>query len=191
MEALSAMTVNFAFILALALLIERSLEIVKAVLNLLDSTRDWHKSWTRRAHWMKGLLEQRLRANEYVTPAEGAVALRRFSEILLNKQGTYAGTLPVISGDLLRSLAFKVGMKAAGVCLGIGAAFYFELDMLRQWGEIGYFDLNAPLVLERFLARNDLHYALTGIAAGLGSAPMHKVIVALESRKAKREGATS
>jgi len=190
MEALSAMTVNFAFILALALLIERTLEIVKAVLDLLDSTNDWHRIWTRGAQRLKEVLEKRLRANAYLTPAKGAIALRRFSELLLNGQG-YAGTLPVISGDLLRNLSFKVGMKALGVCLGIWAAFYFELDMLKQWGEIGYFDLNAPYALERFLARDAVHYVVTGTAAGLGAAPLHMLIVALERKKVAREGAAS
>ncbi len=103
MEALLQVSVLFALVLALSLLIERFLEMLKATYDLLDSRLDWHRFWTRMTYRLRDRLEQRMGIFEYVTPRAAAAILRRFRGMLLNEQGGYSGSVPVLAGDLVRA----------------------------------------------------------------------------------------
>ena len=186
MDALLEVTVRFALVLALALLIERLLEILKALYDLVDSRNDWYRFWTRRAYKVRDYAEKRLRVFEYVSPEKAAPALQRFSEMLLNGRGGSAGTVPVLSGDLVRALAVKIGSKAVGIGLGVGLAFWLSIDLVDLWQNGKPFPaILSPL--EGFLLSEPVHIALSGIAIGLGSGPVHKLITTIEKRSAKRK----
>ena len=64
MEGLQGPAFLFAVALLFSLLIERLLEIVKCVVDLLDSRFDWHRFWSRRAEKLGKKLEQQLRMND-------------------------------------------------------------------------------------------------------------------------------
>jgi hypothetical protein len=173
-------TVLFALALAMALLIERLLEILKALYDLLDSKRDWYKFWTGRARRFAENLENRLRIFEYVEPKKAAEVLRRFNDLILNEQGGYAGEVPVLSGNLVRTLHVKVATKIVGIGLGIGVAFWSGIDLVSIWNEAakgGAWELKIA---------SWLRFILTGIAIGLGASPLHKIITTIERRREKR-----
>jgi len=186
MDALLEITVRFALVLALSLLLERILEILKALYDLVDSRIDLYKFWTMRAYKIRDYAEKKLRVFEYVSPEKAAPVLQRFSEMLPNGQRNYSGTIPVLSGDLVRALAVKIGSKIIGMGLGVGLAFWLSIDLVALWqnGE----PLPAILSpLESFLVAQPVHIALSGIAIGLGSGPVHKIITAIEKRREKRK----
>lgn len=175
-DRLSDVTMLFALVLALALLIERLLELLTAGYSLLDSRYDFHTFWTRRAGKVRDYLEKKLRVFDHVGPEKVAPVLNRFNEMLLNGQGAYSGTVPIIAGDLVRSLWVRIASKLLGVIIGIGLALALELDLVALWQ---LRDSGAP--------GSTSHYLLTGIAIGLGSGPVHKIITAIEKRRKKRE----
>ena len=184
MEGLLNVTVLFALALALSLLVERFLEILKATYDLLDSRFDWHRYWTKKTFRLKNTLENRLKVFEYVSTKKAATALQRVKDMMLNEQGGYSGEIPVLAGDLVRAVSIKVLFKFIGILVGIGLAFWLNLDIVKVWQE-------ASVEGSKFnfaVSSSTLRIILTGITIGLGSGPMHKIITTMEKRRKKLAG---
>ncbi len=172
-SGLSEVTVLFTLTLALSLVIERILEILKAGYDLADSRLDWYHAWTRRAEKLRDFVERRLRLSQYVSVERLKPILDQFSDRLLNGQGTYPGTLPVISGDLVRAAWVRIGAKLLAVVLGIGLAYLCQVDLLSIWQH--------PEAKE--LIYQPRQAWLSGVAIGLGSGVVHKLITTLERKR--------
>ena len=189
MEVILLVTVLFTLVLALAFLIERLLEVLKAIYDLLDSWLDWHQHWTRKTEKICKKLEQNLRIFEYAKPKQIAVVLRRFRKYILKKEDGYDYTFPVLSGDMVRAVSVTFISKAFAVLLGIGLAFWMELDLIKVWqegsGDKSMWDIK--------ISSEALRFAVTGIIMGLGSGPVHKFIRVIEKKRKLRqqEGALS
>jgi hypothetical protein len=179
-SALSEVTVLFTIVLAFALLVERLLEVLKTAYDLLDSRYDWHRFWTRRTERTRDFLEQRLRLSEHLSPQAQAAALARFSEMLLGTAPANTASFPVLSGDLVRAAGIRLAARVVGMAAGVALALGFEIDLLALSGLLVGEAQNAP-------APTTLGMVVTGTAIGLGSGPMHKIITALENRRARRD----
>ncbi len=186
-DALSEITVLFTIVLALSLAVERLLEVLKSVYDLLDSRLDWYRFWTRRAHKIRDRLEKRLRIFEYVEPEAAQRALRRFSEVLMEDQAVQSSSVPVLSGDLVRTAAVKSVLKIIGILVGIGLAFWLNIDLLRVLEEVEIASWPSKEIFNQGpLSSDGVRYVVTGIGIGLGSGPIHKIIVRVESAQKKR-----
>lgn len=176
MEVLSKVTVLFTLVLALSLLIERFLEVLKALYDLLDSRRDWYNLWTRQTTRIRDRVEKRMRIFEYVKPEVLKSVLKRIREMLLSEQGDYSGTVPVLSGDLVRAFYVRLSSKIVGIGVGIGLAFWMGIDLVTVWkeaaGESSRWAIN--------ISSENLRVAISGIVLGLGSSPVHKIITTIE-----------
>jgi hypothetical protein len=182
LEALLNTTILFTLVFALSFVIERLLEILKALYYLLDSRLNWYKFWDVRTKSLKDRLEKRMRIFEYVDPKTVQSVLQRFRGMFLNSKADYTGTLPVLSGDLVRSFSIKVGLKVIGMLVGIGLAFWFEIDLLGIWREA----VSPDSIWAINITSPSLSYALSGIVMGLGTAPVHKIITTIERRQEQR-----
>jgi hypothetical protein len=179
-DALAASTVFFALVLALALLIERFLEILKAVYDVVDSRMNWYHFWTRRAAVLQNRLAKRMAVFEYLDPDAVKAVLNRVYEMLLNTQPGYSGVVPVISGDLVRAAGVRVGCKLVGMALGVGLALWLGLDLITLWE-------NPPVPNpERLLLPPTARIILTGLALGLGPGPVHKIITTIERKQSEQ-----
>lgn len=177
MTGLETITVLFVLVLALALLIERFLEILKAVYDLLDSRLHWYRYWTRRTERLRDRLEKKLRVFEYVKPASAARILDRFRAVLLPETAQHSGTVPVLAGDLVRAVSVKTAMKVVGVGLGILLAFLADINLLGIWIEAG----DNPEWISNLPP--GVGMTLSGLAIGLGAGPVHKIITTIERRR--------
>jgi hypothetical protein len=165
--------------ISLSLLIERFLEMAKSVYDLIDSRRDLNRYWTAKAYKIRDRAESKLTVFDYVSPEAAAPVLARFSEMLLGSQGDYSGTVPILSGDLVRALHVKVWSKALGVVVGISLAFPLNLDLFQALG--------GPAAVPAEGFGGVLRLLVSGTAIGLGSSVVHKLIKALESAKDKKK----
>jgi len=181
MYVLVKITVLFTLALALALLVERFLEILKTVLDLVDDRFNKKEVWTKRAIKVKNRLESKMGVFEYVEPQKAAAVLQRFQHMILGIKHGYNGTVPVISGDLLRASVIKIICKIFGIGLGIGLAFWIGIDLVEIW----YQTANIPLAVH--LPPSWVRILLSGIAIGLGSDPVHKIIMSIEAKRKKKE----
>lgn len=173
------LTLVGAIAIALSLVVERTLEIVKSVYDLIDSRFDLYHYWTRRAEAIRGYVEHRLRLLEYLEPEAVTQQLGRYDDYLLGKSDGYQGTIPIISADLVRAAALRIALKLLGMLIGVAIAFALRLDLVRLFDMIGASGV-APTL------SGTMGKIATGIAIGLGSGPMHKVLVALEERRTRR-----
>jgi hypothetical protein len=173
---ISRLTALFVLGLCLALVIERILELMKTGIDVIDGRRNWCRFWDKRAEATRHYLERRLRIFEYVDKKEAAGLLRRFSDRLLNTQSAETGAVPVICGDLIRTLWVRIGTKVVGMALGIVFAYAFRLDFLSVWKH----PESATLAFDPNTAW------ATGVLLGLGAGPVHKVITKLEVKREER-----
>lgn len=172
----SALTSLFFLGLALALVIERILELIKTGIDVVDGRRNWCRFWDGRALATRDYLERRLRIFEYVDKKEAAGLLRRFNDRLMSTQSADTGAVPVICGDLIRTLWVRIGTKAVGIVIGIIFAYAFKLDFLSV--------LQHPTDLQPHFEGRQAW--ATGVILGLGAGPVHKIITKLEEKRDER-----
>lgn len=182
MEALTKVTVIFTLALALSLLIERFLEVLKSLLDLLDSRNDWCKVWDGITKWLRNKLEKRLKIFEYVDTKVAARVLHRVRGMLLKEQDENLSNAPILSGDLVRAFCTKIAFKVVGVGAGIGLAFWFNIDLLKIWQDAAV----DSSWLKINIQSEPVRIAFTGVVLGLGSSPVHKIITAIERRREKQ-----
>jgi hypothetical protein len=180
-ETLSDATLVYLAAMALAFVVERLLEVLKAAFDLADSTAGWHGAWTARTEAIATKLQRRLaRLGDAERPA--AALLYRFTEMNLTTQGGYSGTLPLLSGDLVRSLGVRVAAKLLAVSFGIGLAMWLQVDLLAAFAKAGG---ESPWWVPT-VSDQAVRWALSGAAIGLGTTPLHKLITSLERASARR-----
>jgi len=183
MDVLLEVTVLFTLVLALSFLIERLLEILKLIYDLLDSRLHLYHFWTGVTIKVKDRLERRLRIFEYVEPRNMALVLNRFKEMILNEQEKYTATVPILSGDLVRGFSIKVVSKFLAIILGISLAFWIKIDLLSIWqdsaGDIYKWVNN--------IISPNIRVALSGVVVGLGSGPVHKILTTMEKKRKQRK----
>ncbi len=182
MYVLTQVTILFTLVLALSLTVERFIEVLKAVLAMVDDRLKWRHFWTQRAQALKKRLESKMGVFEHVDPKKAAAILNRFEQMLLGEKDGYTGTVPVISGDMIRSAGFKLICKFLGIGLGIFMALWMQIDLLKIWHDAANTQMMGNIPSET------LRMVFSGIAIGLGSGPVHKIITAIEKKRGKREG---
>lgn len=183
MEVVLKVTVLFTLVLALSFLIERFLELLKAIFDKIDSHYDWHIKWTKWSEKVRDKIEHKLRIFEYVKPKDAAKVLNRVREFLIKDSNGNTGAVPVLSGNLLRAVYIKVAGKIIGILAGIGLAFWMGIDLICIWQESSggslFWDLNISSEFWRIF--------LSGVIMGLGSGPVHKIITTIEKKQKDKE----
>ena len=184
MNVILEVTVLLTLVLALSFLIERLLEILKAIYDLLDSRLDWYRFWTIRTYKVRNNLANKIRIVEYAIEKNLTSILNKFQEKLLNETDNYSGTVPVLSGDLVRTVSIKSWSKIISIVLGIGLAFWMQIDLIKTWQEAMSDSSLWIIQIKSF----DLRIAISGFIIGLGSNPLHKFVTTIEKKsKKKRE----
>jgi len=181
MEVILEITVLMTLAMALSFLIERLLEIIKAVYDLFDSQFDWYRFWTLRTYKVRNKLEKKLRIVEYLGPKNLTKVLNKFGEKLLNRTGNYSGTVPILAGDLIRAVTIKSWMKLLSIGLGIALAFWMNVDLIKIWQDAMS---NSSLWIIN-IKSEEWRIVISGIVIGLGSNPLHKVITTIEKKSRK------
>lgn len=183
MTVLLKVTVLYTFALALAFLVERLLEILKSLFDLLDSKFDWYKFWTVRAYKVRDTLENKLRVVEFLGTKSTAKILDKFREKLLNPAGQYPGKLPVISGDLVRAMTVRTWCRILGMTFGVGLAIWMKVDLMQIFQQ----SVKDVTHWEIKITSDLMRYILTGIVLGIGAGPVHKLIRSFERRQEQRK----
>ena len=181
-DALSKVTVILALILALSFVIERILEILKAAYDIVDGRYDLHKFWTRRAISTQQYIERRLRVFNYVDKDAAASLLARFDEMMLGTKAAERPVVPILCGDLLRAVWCRAALKVVGAAIGIWLAFHFGLDLLA-------ISRTTPTATQ--ISTTPAGQLVTGIAIGLGSGIVHKLITTVERKQQRNAEAAN
>ena len=179
MDILLNQTVVFVFILALALLIERLLEVLKSIYDFIDCRMGFDVYWTKKAVRLQQKLEDNIQALERVSPDRIKTLVKQYADKLV---GSGDNGVITISGDLLRATTVRFVAKLIAITLGILMALCFGLDLVKIWQDAATIKLpTAGLTLEPVSRQ-----IVTGIALGLGSAPLHKIITTIERQQKQK-----
>jgi hypothetical protein len=180
MDILLNQTVVFAFILALALLIERLLEVLKSMYDFIDCRMGMDEYWTKKAVQLQKKIEANVKALEKGSPDRIKTLIRQYMDKLV---GAGENGVITISGDLLRATTVRFVAKIIAIAMGVGLALCFNLDLVSMWQEAAKTDG----VTSGFKLGAISKEVLTGIALGLGSGPLHKIITTIERQRKKQE----
>ena len=182
MEALNTPVLLLSFAIILALAIERLLEIIKSIYDYFDARIMKSRGWTRHAEQIRDKLERRLNQvdNEHQLKVIMSLALRYLSV----PDSRQAGAMTV-SADKVRTLIIKVTFKTLAIILGIIFARLFDIDIL----ELSKYSMQYSKEALVLIKYNPTWYGiiLSGVAMGLGTGPLNKIIQALEKARKSRK----
>jgi len=184
MDILLNQTVIFAFILALALLVERFLEVIKSVYDYVDLRMGMDVHWTKKALELQNKLESNIQALEKGNHERIASLIRESADKIIG--GGENGVI-TISGDLLRATTVRFVAKLLALALGIGMALCFKLDVVSIWQAA----MSESSPIAGFRLGVIPKEIMTGIALGLGSGPLHKIITTIEKQQKKKQAKKS
>lgn len=189
MDQLMDQTVLFVFILALSLLIERLLEVLKSIYDFVDYRLGWDTFWTGCAARLTKKIDENITALERAHHEQIGSVLRQYAGKLLD--GGDSGVITV-SGDLYRATTVRFVAKLIAMAIGISLAISFKLDIITIWQSAwkGAVDSNTLAQVQALVTRQLPDWIAqtgTGVIIGLGSAPLHKVITSIERQQKKRE----
>jgi hypothetical protein len=193
-EVVTTVTYIYFVYLLLALLIERTLEVLVAIYNYLELKVGWDKTWDRKAEHYRARLG---RLYEYQGEA-GDIAHKLFNWVLWKviAERPYEGGKEQISADLVRLSYFRVTTRLVAFLISFVLVFsqWHQLDIITiiqdaiAKGAIP--DTLKPIVSN--LSRNEaLRLVITAAAISIGSEPLHQLIGKIEQRIASKSVSTS
>jgi hypothetical protein len=193
MDKLMDQTVLFVFILALSLLIERLLEVLKSIYDFVDYRLGWDSFWSGRAARLTKKIDENISALEQAHHEQIGSVIRQYAGKLL---GSGDNGVITVSGDLFRATTVRFVAKLIAMAIGIALACSFQLDIISIW-QTAWHDavkesaqVNSGVVahLKSLIAeplKPWIAQTITGVVIGLGSAPLHKVITSIERQQKK------
>ncbi|MBL33956.1 MAG: hypothetical protein CMI03_16005 [Oceanospirillaceae bacterium] len=187
MDVFDSALIMLAGALFFSMLIERLLQIIKAVYDFLEVHYGWGEHWNRRALQLSEQIHHALQGNT-VEKALGQAAKHYLKDDYPGLDGVKA-----VSADALRSLAVKAVCKILAVTLGVVIALLLGLDMfalIEELNKAALADAELTTVQKYFSAQyipGWLGQVVSGIAIGIGSGPVHKLISALERSRQQRK----
>ena len=173
----NAAVVLIAGVIFVSLLIERLLEVIKSFYDYLEGKHHWHIFWNNKARSLQLKAEELLESESLQNLSEKLGFSRiKVKEIAYEKSIT-------ISVETLRAHTIKFSAKGIGIILGILVALTANIDLFHLIDTM----INPSTANNSDAGSHVGTQILTGIAMGLGSGPVHKVIATLEKAKQKRK----
>lgn len=185
MDILLNQTVIFAFLLALALLIERFLEVSKSVYDYIDLRLGLDAYWTGKAKALSVRIESNIKALEKGNHERISALVREQADKII---GSNESGVITVSGDLLRATTVRFVSKIVAIVIGVMMALIFHLDLVSIW-QSGLDTKNS--LVEGIQLGPFARQLMTGIALGLGAGPLHKIITTIEKQQRKKQAKNS
>lgn len=181
-EAITTITYVFFIYLLLALLVERSVEILMAVYKYVELKRDWFQFFERRAALYRQRFE-RLYGFQGQQASRARNVLNHVYRRVIVEPGQPGGR-PVVSASLVRLSYLRLGTRALSILL----ALLFVL-LLLNFAEFNLLDLIAQFyaqnfqgagLLRKITSSPALSVIISAIFISLGVEPLHRLIARVE-----------
>jgi len=182
MDSFDSALIMLCSALFFSLLLERLLEILKALYDFFEVRLGYQSYWNRTAQRLSEQLDGLRQAGRVQAEVSKAV-----NDYLRTDYPGLEG-VEALSAATLRSLTIKAVSKILAIIIGILLALLLGINLFALIEQLnsqiggavydGYFS-------SRYIP-GWLGECLTGIAIGLGSGPLHKIIEALEKSRKNR-----
>ena len=182
MDSFDSALIMLCSALFFSLLLERLLEILKALYDFFEVRLGYQSYWNRSAQRLSEQLDALRQAGR--VQAEGSKAVNDYLRT------DYPGLegVEALSAATLRSLTIKAVSKILAIIIGILLALLLDINLFAlieqlnsQIGGAAYDGYFSSRYLTGWLGE-----CLTGTAIGLGTGPLHKIIEALEKSRKNR-----
>ncbi|MBC3767514.1 hypothetical protein [Neptunicella marina] len=184
MDSATSSVILVATAIFISLLVERILEILMCLYRLLEVKYGWYNLWNQSAQKLQTSMHH-YQLNQSAASDNQIEQLRTkaLTKLLQRFRPVQAADTDglSISAERVRHFTIRLINKINGMLLGIALAFAADIDIICAIKQ--YTDLS----INNGYLNHVLHLILTGIAMGLGSAPLHKIIIALEKSKKLRK----
>ncbi|MDZ7391911.1 MAG: hypothetical protein ONB25_03290 [candidate division KSB1 bacterium] len=179
-EVILHVTYLYLLILVLALLVERTMEVLMSCYELLEYKCGWYRWWQNRAERLRERFARRAAGARFYQAVDTSALLYLIRDALLGKKAGYSGRIPIISPQLLRHLAIATAARVVASGIGIGLCAVTRVDVVRTFN----IDLQIDYLNSWPRAAT---LVMSGIIVGLGSEPVHSLIQAVERRRKRKE----
>lgn len=171
-----------------SLLVERLLEILKALFDFYEVRAGRQKYWNRAAQRLSHQLDDLRQAGRVQAEISKAV-----NDYLRTDYPGLEGA-EALSAEALRALTIKTVSKILAIIIGLTLALLLDINLFALIEQLNYqvaiLNGDDPDSYNRYFSSRYipavLGETLTGIAIGLGSGPLHKIIEALEKSRKNR-----
>lgn len=181
MDQLLDITYVYLFVLTLALLVERIMEVLMDVWGYIEWKTNGYKRWNRRAEKIRRKFEIRAGSRLLVDAASLAGLARRVRTYTDTDEAMPPGNTIIISGKAVRRAFVATASRIVASILGIVVCTVAGINFVAVIGQ--ELALDTPLLAGVPVW---LQIALSGIIIGLGSEPVHHMITNLERRREDR-----
>jgi hypothetical protein len=166
----------------LAIGVERMLELARAIGDHFEARHGvWAAGkWTAKADRLRARIEVRLNNARSGDSAAWQLVLSVVCRYL-GPPSQSSGGLMAISVEQVRCMSIRLRYKIVGILIGIELAAAFQIDIFELVNQELAREPGQAITLPRGLG-----IVISGIAIGLGSGPVHKIITALEDARRKR-----
>jgi hypothetical protein len=188
MENSNSAIILLSSTLLISLVVERLLEIINGLYRLIEIKTNGYRYWNSKAERLQRRLQQ-IRQGDGDEESDSARTRAVRSRII----GSFLNRLRVeespysevdsISAEKIRKYSVKFAAKFIGIIIGVAIALLADIDIFKLIDQM----LNPDATLEYGQLAEFLHKVATGIAMGLGSGPLHKIILAMEKAKKNRK----
>lgn len=171
--------------LFLALFIERLLELLKSLYDVIEIQTKRHTKWNE----LSGKIGQQLYARISSTKADSKYEdfhIKLVFQYLFSEHPDYKGSY-LVSADKIRTIFVKYLSKLVGIVLGLIFAFTTDTNLFVLIDQSTPSTQSLPSIFTTTWLTGNFGELLTGIVMGLGAGPMHKFIVALERARKNRK----
>lgn len=180
METILTLTYLYLLVLLLALLIERTMEVLMSLWEFLELKFEWHTIWNRRAARLKdsfaGKVIEQLGTKRVVALEIG----RRTKQYTNHVREVTPGNTVVFSAESVRRVFVRTVAFVITSVLGI---------LLCNWAGINLIALVrealAPTTIPMLeIVGPRIQLVISGLVVGLGAEPVHRMIKRLEATQA-------
>jgi hypothetical protein len=179
MDNVVELTSLYIVILLLALLVERFMEILSSVWNYIEWKANLHEFWNRRAEKLKKKFEARAKSQILLRALSLAGLTRQLRNVTRSHKKGHSGIIIIISGALVRQVSVATVSRFVASILGVAFCYLAKVNLVDIFNRTLEFDLLRDWP-------NALKLILSGVVIGLGSEPVHSLIMAVERQREKR-----
>lgn len=180
METILTLTYLYLLVLLLALLIERTMEVLMAIWEFLELKLQLHNVWNRRANRLKGTFAGKVLAkleSRQILSLEIDPRTRHYTNA---DRVIHPGTTVVFSAASVRHVVVRTAAFIITTTLGV---------ILCYWADINLITLVKDAVAPTHIPMLDvvgsrIQLIVSGLIIGLGAEPVHRWIKRLEDTKA-------
>ncbi len=180
METILTLTYLYLLVLLIALLIERTMEVLMAIWEFVELKFEMHRVWNRRANRLKNTFAGKVLAkleSSQILNMEIDPRTRQYTDI---DRVIKPGATVVFSAASVRHVVVRTAAFIITTTLGVMLCNWADINLVRLVKD----SIEPATILMLDAVGPRIQLIASGLIVGLGAEPVHRMIKRLEATKA-------